>query len=167
MTKAKVATLINVSISLKYLIHIYTNAIPKFTCANSYVQNVVSDKCNLTFTSTVSSAARIKAYLYFRFCNCFIAQHYRLNTKSTNCVKTDSGARACSCLPQWESPLFVAAQSAAVDSGGTRHSIQMVRTVGECWNPLTIPLCFLFPWRKRTNPRFKTIFKTRWWLVKC
>lgn len=32
MTKAKVATLIN---SLKCLIHIHTNAIPKSTCANS------------------------------------------------------------------------------------------------------------------------------------
>lgn len=47
--------------------------------------------------------------------------------------------------PQWEGPLFVAAQPAAVDSGRARHSVQVMRAVGQCGNPLTVPLCLLFP----------------------
>lgn len=54
------------------------------------------------------------------------------------------------CSPQWEGPLLVTAQSAAVDGGGARHGVQVVRAVGQCGNPLTVPLCFLFP---GDNPR--------------
>ena len=53
--------------------------------------------------------------------------------------------RGSCCSPQWEGPLLVAAQSAAVDGGGARHSVQVVRTVGQRGNPLTVPLRLLFP----------------------
>lgn len=49
------------------------------------------------------------------------------------------------CSPQWEGPLLVTAKSAAVDGGGAWHCIQVVRAVGKCGNPLTVPLCLLFP----------------------
>lgn len=63
------------------------------------------------------------------------------------------------CSPQWEGPLLVAAQSAAVDSGGARHGVQVVRAVGQCGNPLTVPLRFLFPGDHRRHMDVKIIQK--------
>lgn len=66
--------------------------------------------------------------------------------------------------PQWEGPLLVAAQPAAVDSGRARHSVQVMRAVGQCGNPLAVPLCLLFPTdnhRRKDVKTFKiTVFST-------
>lgn len=58
--------------------------------------------------------------------------------------------------PQWEGPLLVAAQPAAVDGGRARHSVQVMRTVGQRWNPLTVPLCLLFPTNNHRHTDVKT-----------
>lgn len=52
--------------------------------------------------------------------------------------------RLC-CSPQWERPLLVAAQAAAVDGGGAGHGVQVVRAVRQRGNPLAVPLGLLFP----------------------
>lgn len=58
--------------------------------------------------------------------------------------------------PQWEGPLLVAAQPAAVDGGRARHSVQVMRAVGQRWNPLTVPLCLLFPTNNHRHTDVKT-----------
>lgn len=55
------------------------------------------------------------------------------------------------CSPQWEGPLLIAAQSAAVDGGGAGHCVQVVRAVGQRRNPLTVPLGLLFPGDRTTH----------------
>jgi len=59
--------------------------------------------------------------------------------------KTASGLFKQNCSPQGEGPLLVSAQPAAVDGGGAGHRVQVVRTVGQRGNPLTVPLRLLFP----------------------
>lgn len=52
------------------------------------------------------------------------------------------------CSPQGEGPLLVAAQPGAVNCGGAGNGVQVVGTVGQCGNPLTVPLRLLFPENK-------------------
>lgn len=47
--------------------------------------------------------------------------------------------------PQGEGPLLVSAHAVAVDGGGARHSIQVVRAVGQRGYPLATPLPLLLP----------------------
>lgn len=67
---------------------------------------------------------------------------------NTKCSSVSPTAR---CSPQGEGPLLVPAQSAAVDGGGAGHGIQMMGTVGQRGNPLTVPLCLLFPGGRQTQ----------------
>lgn len=70
-----------------------------------------------------------------------LALSVRVSDGGSHCGPCTGSRRS----PQWEGPFLVAAQSAAVDGGGAWHGIQVVRAVGQCGNPLTVPLCLLFP----------------------
>lgn len=51
----------------------------------------------------------------------------------------------CDFSPQGEGPFLVSSHAVSVDCGGARYSVQVVGTVGQRGDPLTVPLGLLLP----------------------
>lgn len=81
---------------------------------------------------------------------------------SINVISLQSRHCPAWCSPQWEGPLLVTAQPAAVDGGRARHSVQVMRAVGQRGNPLTVPLGLLFPGENTHTQWRENVFKLLW-----